>query len=187
MNMNAKFLKDPHALAREGPSRELDPREVQVLMSRAEAILKKTEESHVFTTTERRHFPTFTKSELEIGHILGTGGFCLVREVTKFALIHDSSHENHDEKKSANGIVADDNDKLPDRPKDEEHRGDDDHYEVETAREKMVQRCFCDGNARYAVKRLRRDLSPAELARGKIDLAIEAKFLSVLWHPNIGT
>lgn len=39
--------------------------------------------------------------------------------------------------------------------------------------------------ARYAVKRLHRDLDARTEARGTIDLAIEAKFLTVISHPNI--
>ena len=43
-----------------------------------------------------------------------------------------------------------------------------------------------EGDARYAIKRLHRTLSEYERTRGMIDMAIEAKFLQVLWHPNIG-
>eukprot|EP00977_Amphora_coffeiformis_P007448 scaffold1619_cov161-Amphora_coffeaeformis.AAC.8 len=60
------------------------------------------------------------------------------------------------------------------------------HYEVTTARQHMCDNVRRSGDARYAVKRLHRDLGDLERARGMIDLAIEAKFLSALWHPNIG-
>ena len=43
-------------------------------------------------------------------------------------------------------------------------------------------------DARYAIKRLHWDtLSDFERVRGSIDLAMEAKYLSALSHPNIGT
>jgi len=62
---------------------------------------------------------------------------------------------------------------------------DDCHYQIDSARQHMVEHVRRNGDARYAVKRLHRDLSDLERARGMIDMAIEAKFLSALWHPNI--
>lgn len=62
---------------------------------------------------------------------------------------------------------------------------DDSHVDVRIARQHMSEKVHRDGEARYAVKRLHRDLSDLERARGMIDLAIEAKYLSMVWHPNI--
>ncbi|KAL7567965.1 hypothetical protein ACA910_019674 [Epithemia clementina (nom. ined.)] len=62
---------------------------------------------------------------------------------------------------------------------------DDSHYDIKIARQHMAEHVRRNGEARYAVKRLHRDLSDLERARGMIDLAIEAKYLSVVWHPNI--
>ena len=60
------------------------------------------------------------------------------------------------------------------------------HYEVSTARETMARRCIRRGEARYAVKALmKEDLTETEYARGRIDLAIEVKYLQALNHPNI--
>ena len=63
---------------------------------------------------------------------------------------------------------------------------DDIHYQVTTARQYMCDHARRNGDARYAEKRLHRDLCDLDRARGMIDLAIEAKLLSTLWHPNIG-
>ena len=62
---------------------------------------------------------------------------------------------------------------------------DDFHYEVGRARHLMARRCIRRGRARYALKRLHSDLTALERARGMIDLAVEAKYLSIVWHPNI--
>ena len=62
---------------------------------------------------------------------------------------------------------------------------EEEHYDIATARRRMSKYCLRDGDARYAVKQLHTDLSELEHARGMIDLAIEAKFLSVVSHPNI--
>jgi len=73
---------------------------------------------------------------------------------------------------------------------------DEEHYDPGEAREYMqlnARRPRRDGDddkndggdARYAIKRLHTSLTELERTRGMIDLAIESKFLSVLWHPNI--
>lgn len=62
------------------------------------------------------------------------------------------------------------------------------HYDVRKAKHWMVQHAmFSDQKPRYALKRLQIGLSPRERTRGMLDLAIEAKFLSIVWHPNIST
>lgn len=65
----------------------------------------------------------------------------------------------------------------------------DDHEEFDAEdtanRGFMKHHCLRDGVARYAVKQLKESLQGTKLTDGAIDLAIEAKFLSALSHPNI--
>jgi hypothetical protein len=61
------------------------------------------------------------------------------------------------------------------------------HYDVREAKVVMSKRAIKCGRGRYALKRLHSDLSELERARGMIDLAVEAKYLSTVWHPNIST
>ena len=62
------------------------------------------------------------------------------------------------------------------------------HYAVADARELMAKNVLRNGESRYAIKRLDLPkLDKLQRARGMIDMAIEASYLSVLWHPNIGT
>jgi hypothetical protein len=61
------------------------------------------------------------------------------------------------------------------------------HYDVREAKQVMAKRAIKGGRGRYAIKRLHNDLSELERARGMIDLAVEAKYLSTVWHPNIST
>lgn len=68
---------------------------------------------------------------------------------------------------------------------EESNMNDHVHYDVKKARHFMAKRCMRNGKARFAIKRLHGDLSPVEKVRGMIDLAIEAKYLSTVWHPNI--
>jgi len=53
------------------------------------------------------------------------------------------------------------------------------------ARSHMANNYLRDGDARYAIKKLRDDLSDADKSKGILDLALEAKFLSVIDHPHI--
>lgn len=64
---------------------------------------------------------------------------------------------------------------------------DDSHYDVKSARYMMAKHARRKGSSRYAIKRLHSDLNDLERTRGMIDMALEVKYLSVLWHPNIGT
>ena len=63
---------------------------------------------------------------------------------------------------------------------------DDTHYDVKDARYMMARHARRQGSSRYAIKKLHSDLNDLERARGMIDMALEAKYLSVMWHPNIG-
>jgi hypothetical protein len=82
-------------------------------------------------------------------------------------------------------IVPTDSDKAVTRESDllDSHT----HYDVSKAKQVMSMRAIKSGGGRYALKRLHDDLSQLERARGMIDLAVEAKYLSTVWHPNIST
>ncbi len=142
----------------------------------AEETLHDVDRTYVFTQQERREFPTFDKDELTLGRLLGKGGFSNVFEVKSIKL-KDGDNPEEASSKNPQGRP-----KLAFVKKEE---GDEDHYDVNTARHLMSTRCVRFGAARYAVKKLRFDLNKLEEARGALDLALEIKFLSVLSHPNI--
>jgi hypothetical protein len=63
---------------------------------------------------------------------------------------------------------------------------EDDVYDQNTTRGFMKDHCLRNGEARYAVKRIRHDLIGEEdITDAAIDLAREAQFLAGLSHPNI--
>jgi serine/threonine protein kinase len=63
---------------------------------------------------------------------------------------------------------------------------DDDHDdEKHESRGFMKDHCLREGQPRYAVKQLRVDLKGDMVREAALDLAIEAKFLATLSHPNI--
>jgi hypothetical protein len=156
--------------ANEQPKKTLQEKARQVLDKAPEA-LRDIDKSYIFqkSSAKRREFPHFDSSEIDIGNLLGVGGFSNVKEVSNIAVKEDdntySTDEGHHE----------------DQWKDHE-----DHYDVSTAKKLMAKHCQRTGIARYAVKRLKPDLDEFQEARGALDLAIEIKFMSALWHPNIG-
>ena len=105
-------------------------------------------------------------AELTIGKVLGRGGFCVVSEVTKIKL------------------------KTGDVVGQKEDMQDDEHYIHNIVQDRgfMAQHCIRQGkDCRYALKKMqdscRKD--PQQFINAIVDLAIEARFLAVIRHPNI--
>jgi serine/threonine protein kinase len=97
------------------------------------------------------------------------GAFGVVREVTKIHLEDGVEQPPPADENAAAAAVVHNH-----------------HYDISTARDRMVQQYMRQGEARYAVKYLRtQDVSVEERARGRVDLAIEIKYLHALNHPNI--
>jgi hypothetical protein len=184
-----------------GTREEKEAQYAKRILDRADKILASVDEA--FIVNERGHkprsMPSFRPEEISLGKILGTGGFGIVNEVTKFTLDPDDCLPNEQNNPNSNpgrsNAVSgdgsdDDNDDAVDtqivEPKPEElSSGDHFHYDIRKARHMMDQRCMRKGVARYALKRLHTGLSELERARGMVDLAVEAKYLSIIWHPNI--
>lgn len=161
------------------------------LLENADETLAKVDASEFCKRWPMRDYPLFQESEIEIGPVLGIGGFCVVYEVEKFKLNDEISTTNE----AKDPIEPEDDSTTPNtipsskHPLDDNESGEHHHYVASTARNLMANNVLRNGrDARYAIKRLDAEhLSELELARGMIDLAIETKFLSRLWHPNIGT
>jgi hypothetical protein len=98
-------------------------------------------------------------TELTRGALLGQGGFCSVLEIQSLALVSEQAKEK--EKSSA---IA------------EYH-----------TRNFMSNHCIRDGQPRYAIKQLSSDTLASQdlFLKGTADLAIEAKFLTILNHSHI--
>lgn len=112
---------------------------------------------------------------------MGVGGFCLVREVFEIKSKADGKGGQKKRESPDEALIKTSVKRLGARDALEE----DEFYDISEAKELMAKNYLRDGDARYAVKYLHDDLTPLEEARGRIDLAIEAKYLSVISHPNI--
>ncbi len=120
-------------------------------------------ESAFFKSNPPRPIPQFGSNELEMGDLLGIGGFCAVREVKSITLSPSLSHLQPKLDTTQNSETL--------------------------TRQYMAENTQRDGDARYAIKRLKQkfdnDNDDKKKHRGMLDLAIEASYLSSLSHPNI--
>lgn len=138
------------------------------LLQRAQQIVvEKSKLTDIFSQAAEESIPKFDGSELVIGKLLGRGGFCAVSEVIKV---------------DPKGVQLA-------RPPRGRQRHDEHHiHNVVQDRQFMAQYYIRKGkDYRYAIKKLKPDVtSDAQtFINGVVDLAIEARFLSVIRHPNI--
>lgn len=137
-----------------------------------QSVQEKTTQSQILDDTAERNVPKFELSEFLIGRILGKGAFCDAREITKITLKQinkpDTLGEEHPGVQTNNEVVN--RNFIQDRSFMEQHclRGD-------------------HNDCRYAIKAVQ-DACKQNVQtyiHAVTDLAIEAKFLSVISHPNI--
>ena len=114
----------------------------------------KTSES--YCERYEKALPKLAPSEIEIGSLLGRGGFSNVYEISSFPLTENHEKEDADQRES---------------------------------REFLKTNVFRDrsGDCRYAIKYLRQDIINDErmFKMAAIDLAVEAKILCSVFHPNV--
>lgn len=129
---------------------------------------------HTYTHSSNPYFSyhsTHTHiTELTIGRVLGRGGFCVVSEIKAVHLSHGEADRN---------TLSQNN-----------NHDDDEHQMTNLVQDRdFMQRHYLrkGKDTRYAIKRLKSDVEDdAHLfINGIVDLAIEAKFLAVIRHPNI--
>ena len=149
------------AMEQNGPE-PLSPDELSLLFEKASKVI----EQNMSNDTDFRHqseklYPRFESNELELGKLLGTGGFCQVFEVKSIKLTSQA----------ANALEEDHLKQVKDSK----------------TRYFMSNYYLRDGQARYALKKLSREsLSDQDkYYRGVIDIAVEARFLCSLEHPHI--
>ena len=151
---------------------------------------QQTKSSSYFENYESRPMARFDRSELNIGSVLGTGGFCKVYEIESIQLTQvgedkmnetstNSLEDNQDEKDKADKASEDDDISIYD-----DLSSQDTFNEVD-ARLFMSKHCMRTGLsgldfARYAIKKLKPGLADDVMKKGIEDLAVEAKYLAVV-------
>jgi len=151
----------------------------KALLKRAKDIVEeKSKASDIFDEEAEQSLPRFSKSELDLGRVLGRGGFCVVNEVRKFKLQSNSPLE----KKTTfdKSIIEEEEDEFGELRYDGGVLLQDRTF--------MSRKCLRQGkHARYAIKTLSDEClnDPERFVGGVIDLSVESRFLSVIRHPNI--
>jgi len=131
----------------------------------------------------------FDLKELTIGRVLGRGGFCVVSDITKITLLQQE--ENIDDLSNKNGV----------KTRDDSASGCNDEQMISNiVQDRNFMAMYCvrkqrgsggggskDSANRYAIKRIQESSfnSHQTFINAVVDLAIEARFLSVIRHPNI--
>eukprot|EP00934_Nitzschia_sp_Nitz4_P006872 Nitzschia sp. Nitz4//scaffold150_size53981//37766//39148//NITZ4_006682-RA/size53981-processed-gene-0.18-mRNA-1//1//CDS//3329537086//6862//frame0 len=162
-------------------------------------------DSKLFASANQGRIPKFSDKEIATGAILGRGGFCVVRNVDKVRLSKSSGSNM-----SAYSVTsADDNSTKPSmfccRGGNDVVTGDESvNYSVASiddsnnsggkkgSLEYKYSREYVAAHAksrrhggRYVIKTVSKDLGKVSYMKGVVDIAMEAKFLSVLDHNNI--
>ena len=164
------------------------------LLAKAAKILSDVEGSSIMKSSNRREYPAFESPEVVVGEVLGVGGFGIVYEVSAIQIkeVETATRKSKEypENDSDGNDTLDNNASNGATPseqavEEQDHENDEHHFDVETAKQKLAKRCRRFNKARYAIKRLDPSLSEIDRIRGMIDMALEVKYLTVLWHPNI--
>lgn len=128
-------------------------------------------------------------SEIITGDELGSGAFCVVKEITSITLVNDATSEAHESEK-----VLDKASSSGDKPEKDQKPDEDPLGSFKTKSE--VRRYMSDScqrtddsdgtkHARYAIKVLKTSNNRKDLETGLKDISIECQFLRHLGHSNI--
>jgi len=152
-------------------------------------------------------FPQFLRSELQIGNVLGKGGFGTVSEILAIRIKQDTKHNSFSFRSWANiaspavvppkpssGGIKLGKKKSQEQAMEEEEpeyvpEFDPDFDESAFQTKKFMQDFVLGkrGAARYAIKEISPEVkaNPTKFIRAAMDMATETHFLSVLDHPHI--
>lgn len=140
--------------------------EGHLLVQAKKVIDRKSGETPIFDLEAEHRIPKLDNDELSIGKVLGRGGFCKVSEVVKIAL--------------KDGIAA--------KCDKERVQHDEKHFASVLQDRDFMQAYYLRKGTdyRYAIKVLKEDAlkDVQTYINGVVDLAIEARFLSVIRHPK---
>jgi hypothetical protein len=140
--------------------------EGHLLVQAKKVIDRKSAETSIFDMEAEHRIPKLDSNEISIGKVLGRGGFCKVSEVVKIAL--------------KDGIAA--------KCEKERIQHDEQHFASVLQDRDFMQAYYLRKGTdyRYAIKALKEDATKdvQTYINGVVDLAIEARFLSVIRHPK---
>lgn len=185
----------------------------ELLATAAEVVKASGCESKLLNTDIEELVPKFSDREISTGGIIGRGGFCVVRDIDKIRVPH-RSNSFRSNKSSGTAMVdassvpvrgfggifglcskARDLDDLSYSGKSVDGslhselggKDVDDTKAYRYTREYVAQRSKKTrrNGGRYVLKSVNKEVDKITYMKGNVDIAMEAKFLSVLNHANI--
>jgi hypothetical protein len=154
--------------------------------------------SYTSPKTNLLHF--IPKLELKLGRVLGRGGYCVVNEIVSIKLLTDDNtvkidtSSRSEQQHKQNGSAVQSTTKTTKEYDATANESESEFFEQEIAfivqdRSFMANHYIrgLKNDCRYAIKMLQdtNKNDASTYVNGVVDLAIEAKFLSVLQHDNI--
>lgn len=149
----------------QNPERFKKATEEEMLKVAEEVITKELEDSTVLNRDELDNAPRFHIEELQVGRVVGRGGFCVVKEINSIKL-----HKTEDMlNRSSTSVRSEDQRAM-------------------ASREHLARLVYARKGDSYVVKLVEPQLyqdDKVTFLKGIIDLSVEALYLSSLKHPHI--
>lgn len=155
-------------------------------------------ESTIFDAEAQSKIPCFEREELVLGHVLGRGGFCAVRELTslKIPQTDDMPRQSSFKKlfccrhKTLNpaALLGDGNEGGEDADSVTEATSEAGGVVPRESLARYVSKSRKNGSSKYVVKQVNADLllhDKVAYLKGIVDIQLEAKYMAALNHPNI--
>jgi serine/threonine protein kinase len=153
----------------------------KVLLQTAEEIVQGISQRSTFFNDEKlQSLPTFFNGEIQVGRIIGRGGFCTVKELV--GIKTGKSKKGTVQRRMSNGNLNDQS-SVSNNAMSLTYNGVD-----MSAKEYLTHSCNRGKGVIYVVKQVAEELEYSNritFLKGCVDLALEAKYLSTLSHPNI--
>lgn len=162
----------------------------RVLLQTAEDIVADiAANTQVFDETKLASVTQFNHEEILTGRIIGRGGFCVVKEISSIKSENKkrSAMMFNQRRKSTSRLNLRSSSKT--KKSQQETIMDMSHNGIEmTVKEYMAYSCSKGGKSKYVVKQVAEEWiyqNRITFLKATVDLAVEAKYLSALAHPNI--
>lgn len=194
----------------------------ELLQTAARVVKAAEQESQLFDSKKEAELPSFSDREISTGHILGRGGFCIVRSVDKIRTLKQRRGSFKSEMSGRSGrslAISEAGQSASSRSKRGgifslcfRRGGDDDtstgfrdssrvsldssaHSNAgsvkelsseahDRSRDDVASRSRKSRNC-YVLKSVSKDVDKLNYMKGSVDIAMEAKFLAAVSHPNI--
>ena len=169
----------------------------KILLDTAKTIIEeKIARTKLFDADAEATIPRFEMSEITLGHVLGRGGFCVIYAIEKIRF--EGSHQTR------RGLTSNlfssrkmgKDGRNPDQKSQAEsettsHMGEGTKSQISTLSRDQVATAANKKSRKggsFVLKQVAKELKQAEkidFLKGIVDLAMEAKYLAALDHPNI--